>query len=124
MMNNNTSNPYSIPAEITEAAMKVSLFFKRNNIRGWQLMDICDRIYAEKNSYNEGLDTAISIVSANSYFEAQETILCGLESSKILDKSPSCPNCGNDRQVWINQITKKLTCHRVGCNNLELIRGT
>ena len=82
MMNDDTFNPYRIPAEITEAAMKVSLFFKRNNIRGWQLMDICDRIYAEK---------------------------------------PVCPNCGNNRQIWVNQITKKLTCHRVGCNNLELI---
>lgn len=32
----------------------------------------------------------------------------------------SCPNCGNVRQVWRNQITKRLTCHRYGCNNLEI----
>lgn len=31
-----------------------------------------------------------------------------------------CPNCGNSRQVWINQITKRLTCHRWGCNNMEV----
>ena len=65
IMKNSETNPYTIPVKILEAATKVSLFFKERNIRGWQLMDICDRIYAEKNSYNEGLDTAISIVSAN-----------------------------------------------------------
>jgi hypothetical protein len=38
-----------------------------------------------------------------------------------IDMSPPiCPNCGNNRQVWVNQITKKLTCHRFGCNNKEL----
>lgn len=31
-----------------------------------------------------------------------------------------CPNCGNNHQVWINQITKRLTCHRWGCNNVEI----
>ena len=31
-----------------------------------------------------------------------------------------CPNCGNNRQVWRNQLTHKLTCHRVGCGNLAL----
>lgn len=80
-MKNMETNPYIIPAEILEAATKVSLFFKQRNSRGWQLLDICDRIYAEKTT---------------------------------------CPNCGNNRQVWVNQITNKLTCHRVGCNNLEL----
>lgn len=74
-------NPNIVPVEILEAATKVSLFFKKQNIRGWQLMDICDRVYAEK------------VV---------------------------CRNCGDNRQVWVNQITHKLTCHRVGCNNLEL----
>jgi len=38
----------------------------------------------------------------------------------ILKKKNSCPICGNDRQVWRNQITKKLTCHRYGCNNAEI----
>jgi len=74
-------NPHIIPAEILEAATKVSLFFKERNSRGWQLLDLCDRIYAER---------------------------------------VACPKCGNNRQVWVNQITKKLTCHRYGCNNQEL----
>ena len=29
---------------------------------------------------------------------------------------PACPTCGNNRQVWVNQITRKLTCHRAGCH--------
>ena len=31
-----------------------------------------------------------------------------------------CPKCLSESQVWRNQITKKLTCHRIGCDNLEL----
>ena len=31
-------------------------------------------------------------------------------------KVPSCPRCGNNRQVWVNQITGKMTCHRAGCH--------
>jgi hypothetical protein len=31
-----------------------------------------------------------------------------------------CPKCGSDSQVWKNQNTGKLTCHRFGCENLEL----
>ena len=30
-----------------------------------------------------------------------------------------CPRCGSSAQVWPNQLTGKLTCHRVGCH-LEL----
>ena len=29
---------------------------------------------------------------------------------------PSCPKCGNNRQVWRNQLTGVMTCHRVGCH--------
>lgn len=29
---------------------------------------------------------------------------------------PNCPKCGNNRQVWANQITKVLTCHRAHCD--------
>ena len=29
---------------------------------------------------------------------------------------PDCPECGNNRQVWDNQITGKKTCHRAGCH--------
>ena len=31
-------------------------------------------------------------------------------------QEPDCPKCGNNRQVWDNQITGKKTCHRVGCH--------
>jgi hypothetical protein len=32
----------------------------------------------------------------------------------------TCPKCHSPSQVWVNQITGKLTCHRAGCNNLEI----
>lgn len=28
-----------------------------------------------------------------------------------------CPKCESGSQVWVNQITRKVTCHRVGCHN-------
>lgn len=31
---------------------------------------------------------------------------------------PNCPKCKNNRQVWINQITGKLTCHRAWCHTV------
>ena len=34
--------------------------------------------------------------------------------------APNCPLCESNTQVWINQITHKLTCHRLECNNKEL----
>lgn len=30
----------------------------------------------------------------------------------------TCPKCGDNRQVWINQITGLLTCHRAGCHTV------
>ena len=32
-------------------------------------------------------------------------------------QEPVCPKCGNNRQVWDNQITGIKTCHRVGCHS-------
>ena len=32
-------------------------------------------------------------------------------------QKPICLVCGNDRQVWINQLSGKYVCHRVGCHN-------
>lgn len=29
---------------------------------------------------------------------------------------PICPNCKSNAQVWSNQITGRLTCHRLGCH--------
>ena len=33
----------------------------------------------------------------------------------IKKRFPICPRCGNNRQVWKNQISGKMTCHRLGC---------
>jgi hypothetical protein len=30
--------------------------------------------------------------------------------------APPCPKCGDNRQVWDNQITGRLTCHRAHCH--------
>ena len=30
---------------------------------------------------------------------------------------PTCPGCGSNSQVWRNQITGALTCHRLGCHS-------
>lgn len=30
---------------------------------------------------------------------------------------PICPNCHSYTQVWINQISGELTCHRARCGN-------
>lgn len=31
---------------------------------------------------------------------------------------PPCPKCGNNRQVWRNQITGLVTCHRAYCDTV------
>lgn len=31
-------------------------------------------------------------------------------------QEPDCPRCGNNRQVWTNQISGEKTCHRVDCH--------
>lgn len=47
--------------------------------------------------------------------------MTGFESKRdaAADKlqEPVCPKCGNNRQVWTNQITGNKTCHRVGCGS-------
>lgn len=43
-----------------------------------------------------------------------------VENGIAIKHNNICPNCGSESQVWINQITKRLTCHRWGCNNFEL----
>lgn len=38
---------------------------------------------------------------------------------------PACPKCGNNRQVWRNQISGLLTCHRAHCDTvLEVASGS
>lgn len=41
-----------------------------------------------------------------------------LKLTSIDNGMPDCPKCGNNRQVWRNQITNKLTCHRAYCNTV------
>ena len=41
-----------------------------------------------------------------------------LKLKSIDNGMPDCPHCGNNRQVWRNQITNKLTCHRAYCNTV------
>jgi hypothetical protein len=31
---------------------------------------------------------------------------------------PTCPSCGDNRQVWTNQITGLKTCHRAFCHTV------
>lgn len=31
---------------------------------------------------------------------------------------PPCPKCGNNRQVWRNQLTGLITCHRAFCDTV------
>ena len=31
---------------------------------------------------------------------------------------PPCPKCGNNRQVWRNQISGLITCHRAYCDTV------
>lgn len=37
-----------IPPEIIEAANKIDIYFKKQGISDWQLMNICSRSYAKK----------------------------------------------------------------------------
>ncbi len=43
--------------------------------------------------------------------------LADLQSLEQTEKIfPPCPICGNNRQVWVNQLSGLITCHRAGCN--------
>lgn len=43
----------------------------------------------------------------------------GRQSERLGSETiPDCPKCGNNRQVWKNQITGKLTCHRAFCHTV------
>ena len=33
---------------------------------------------------------------------------------------PACPACGSNSQVWRNQITGAMACHRVSCHGAAL----
>lgn len=38
------------------------------------------------------------------------------DSAQAAGSVPACTKCGNNRQVWVNQITGRLTCHRAFCH--------
>lgn len=48
IVENNHISLDDIPLEIIEAATKIDLYFQKQNIRDWQLMNICSRSYAKK----------------------------------------------------------------------------
>jgi len=33
-----------------------------------------------------------------------------------MNPPPNCPHCNSNTQVWVNQLSGKLTCHRIGCH--------
>lgn len=39
-------------------------------------------------------------------------------SGNLPNGMPNCPKCGNNRQVWKNQISGKLQCHRAYCDTV------
>ena len=48
--------------------------------------------------------------------EADWAPASGAQVQRLVGRIPDCPRCGDNRQVWANQITGVLTCHRAGCH--------
>lgn len=38
----------------------------------------------------------------------------------LYDQDMKCTICGTKTQIWVNQITGSLTCHRYGCENIRI----
>lgn len=70
-----------IPQEIKDAALLLENYFKEKNIDKWALYDVCSRKLVDE-AYNNGLNTAISLVKECG---EDETIICGLENSKKIN---------------------------------------
>ena len=47
---------------------------------------------------------------------ARVMLSCKDTPKDIGNGMPLCPRCGNNWQVWRNQRTDKLTCHRAWCH--------
>lgn len=45
------------------------------------------------------------------------------EATVTRSSPPVCPNCGNNRQVWVNQLTGLMTCHRIWCQRLGEVKA-
>ena len=69
---------HEIPQEVKDAALLLGNYFKKQGIDNWALYDVSSR-QSFNGAYNQGLDTAISLVEECSDIE---TIICGLENSK------------------------------------------
>ena len=72
---------HEIPEEVKDAALLLGNYFKKQGIDNWALYDVSSR-QSFNGAYNQGLDTAISLVEESSLFCDLETIICGLENSK------------------------------------------
>ena len=69
---------HEIPEEVKDAALLLGNYFKKQGIDNWALYDVSSR-QSFNGAYNQGLDTAISLVEEVGDIE---TIICGLENSK------------------------------------------
>lgn len=69
---------HEIPQEVKDAAIFLGNYFKQQGIDNWALYDVSSR-QSFDGAYNQGLDTAISLVEEGSDIE---TIICRLEDSK------------------------------------------
>lgn len=47
------------------------------------------------------------------------------QHTEATDRMPACPRCGNARQVWRNQISGQIKCHRAHCDTVipETVQG-
>ncbi len=87
-------------AQESERAFREQVAVALEELRGLINLEF---IGDEFSDYNEGLRDALRHVDAT---------IAALGLGGI----PNCPDCGNNRQVWVNQITGKMTCHRAGCH--------
>lgn len=49
--------------------------------------------------------------------DLREALMSGTDGAEQpAQQEPICPSCGNNRQVWTNQLSGKKACHRAFCN--------
>ena len=76
-------------------------------------------------------DTPAGGVSIASDYEPARGEPCSLAQQAALEiihrtrkaygrELPACPACGSNSQVWRNQITGAMACHRVSCHGAAL----
>ena len=67
-----------------------------------------------------GTKTVFSANFSDQDWDEHEDVRLAIDVAMEKEKRTTCPKCDSNTQVWFNQITKKLTCHRWGCNNAEI----